>query len=150
MLRKLSGNSNEIVIGQGATGNGTNTATIGTGSIPLYVPGGIANMAWTQVNNAGNNGYFSYPGPNGKIYYILTGTVRSTDTSFFYIYAPVAIYFTGYIVYGGYNSAQPQAQNPSAGGYPTATKRTEVSFNWNGSPVGNEAYYIQYTIFGNT
>jgi hypothetical protein len=53
MLRKLSGNSNEIVIGQGATGNGTNTATIGTSSVPLYIPGGIATAYTASITVTG-------------------------------------------------------------------------------------------------
>jgi hypothetical protein len=116
----------------------------------ITATGGITNMGWTQVNYFGSNGYLSFPGPGGIVYYILSGTVTSSDTSYFYVYSPVPCFFTGYVVYGINTPSQPQAQAPTAAGYPTSIKIGGVSFNLGGSTVGNYTTMIHYTVYCRT
>ena len=139
-------------IGGATTIGGPLTALGGTTTIggPLTALGGITNMGWTQVNYFGSNGYLSLPGPGGSVYYILSGTVRSSDTSYFYVYPPVPCYLTGYVVYGINTPSQPQAEAPLAAGYPTSTKIGAVSFNLGGAPVGNSTTIIHYTVYCRT
>ena len=96
-MRKLSGNSNEIVIGQGATGNGTNTITLGNSSI---------SNTYFRCSNLPSNTYMSFIGSiSGNqivksnytgIQYSVTGTNASTGGS-------VTIFtYTFGSVYGSY------------------------------------------------
>jgi hypothetical protein len=67
------------VIGQGATGNGTNTATIGTGGIPLYIPSGLMTMGKNSTTNCILNMY----NISGNFFNIKSA--GSGASSFFYI-----------------------------------------------------------------
>jgi hypothetical protein len=130
-------------------GSGVTTATLHVNGT-ITASGGITNMGWTQVNYYGSNGYLSFPGPGGSVYYILSGTVRSSDTSYFYVYPPVPCYLTGYVVYGINTPSQPQAEAPLAAGYPTSTKFIYASFNLGGAQVGNSTTIIYYTVYCRT
>ena len=122
------------------------------GFISSLSTGGITNLGYTPLLNTDfliNWGFFSFPS-NGSTYFILSGTGKSSDTSYVYVTFPEAcspMIITGYNLYGGYNATLPgvhEVYYVSGNSGPA----TGVAFNWGGSPLGNDTNYIQFTIYG--
>jgi hypothetical protein len=118
----------------------------------ITTTGGITNLGYTPLSNTDyliNWGFFSFPS-NSSTYFILSGTGKSSDTSYVYVTFPEAcspMIITGYNLYGGYNATMPgvhEVYYVSGNSGPA----TGVSFNWGGSELGNDTNYIQFTIYG--
>ena len=118
----------------------------------ITTTGGITNLGYTPLSNTDyliNWGFFSFPS-NSSTYFILSGTGKSSDTSYVYVYFPEAcspMIITGYNLYGGYNATMPgvhEVYYVSGSSGPA----TGVAFNWGGSQLGNDTNYIQFTIYG--